>query len=145
MLAYKAKNGPVPSYLKALVTPCTAPHSLRSASTARLVPPSLRDAASLPSAEDVPSQTFYFLLVFAGTRSASLLISGGDRRPHLPPSLPPLGGFRPSRAEIIARLYYALGNVAWLCCSAVDVTQLCCSAVDVTRPSCSAVDFARHF
>ncbi|KAK3516946.1 hypothetical protein QTP70_028237 [Hemibagrus guttatus] len=40
MLAYKAKNGP--SYLKALVTPHTAPRSLRSTSTARLVPPSLR-------------------------------------------------------------------------------------------------------
>ncbi|KAK3569809.1 hypothetical protein QTP86_005799 [Hemibagrus guttatus] len=42
MLAYKAKNGPAPSYLKALVTPRTAPRSLRSTSTARLVPPSLR-------------------------------------------------------------------------------------------------------
>ncbi|KAK3542800.1 hypothetical protein QTP70_003001 [Hemibagrus guttatus] len=42
MLAYKAKNGPAPSYLKALVTPHTAPRSLRSTSTARLVPPSLR-------------------------------------------------------------------------------------------------------
>ncbi|KAK3546958.1 hypothetical protein QTP86_005538 [Hemibagrus guttatus] len=42
MLAYKAKNGPAPSYLKALVTPRTAPRSLRSASTAQLVPPSLR-------------------------------------------------------------------------------------------------------
>ncbi|KAK3532388.1 hypothetical protein QTP86_016704 [Hemibagrus guttatus] len=41
MLAYKAKNGPAPSYLKALVTPCTAPCSLRSTSTAQLVPPTL--------------------------------------------------------------------------------------------------------
>ncbi|KAK3556219.1 hypothetical protein QTP70_006730 [Hemibagrus guttatus] len=49
---------------------------------------SVRDAASLPSVEDVPSQTFFFLLVFAGTRSTSLLIGGGDRRPHFPPSLP---------------------------------------------------------
>ncbi|KAK3528885.1 hypothetical protein QTP70_012078 [Hemibagrus guttatus] len=40
MLAYKAKNGPAPSYLKALITPRTAPRSLRSTSTARLVPPS---------------------------------------------------------------------------------------------------------
>ncbi|KAK3539733.1 hypothetical protein QTP70_012890 [Hemibagrus guttatus] len=45
MLAYKAKNGPAPSYLKALVTPRTAPRSLRSTSTARLVPPSLREKA----------------------------------------------------------------------------------------------------
>ncbi|KAK3562740.1 hypothetical protein QTP86_006519 [Hemibagrus guttatus] len=45
MLAYKAKNGPVPSYLKDLVTPRTAPRSLRSTSTARLVPPSLREKA----------------------------------------------------------------------------------------------------
>ncbi|KAK3551148.1 hypothetical protein QTP70_013915, partial [Hemibagrus guttatus] len=43
MLAYKAKNGPAPSYLKALVTPRTAPRSLRSTSTAQLVPPSLRE------------------------------------------------------------------------------------------------------
>ncbi|KAK3505666.1 hypothetical protein QTP70_005356 [Hemibagrus guttatus] len=43
MLAYKAKNGPVPSYLKALVTSRTAPRLLRSTSTARLVPPSLRE------------------------------------------------------------------------------------------------------
>ncbi|KAK3565278.1 hypothetical protein QTP86_004283 [Hemibagrus guttatus] len=34
MLAYKAKNGPAPSYLKALITPRTAPRSLRSTSTA---------------------------------------------------------------------------------------------------------------
>ncbi|KAK3526338.1 hypothetical protein QTP70_024275 [Hemibagrus guttatus] len=43
MLAYKAKNGPAPSYLKALITPRTAPRSLRYTSTARLVPPSLRE------------------------------------------------------------------------------------------------------
>ncbi|XP_053085743.1 uncharacterized protein LOC128317534 [Pangasianodon hypophthalmus] len=42
MLAYKAKNGPAPTYLRALITPRTAPRSLRSSSTARLVPPSLR-------------------------------------------------------------------------------------------------------
>ncbi|KAK3541710.1 hypothetical protein QTP86_002134 [Hemibagrus guttatus] len=41
-----AKNGPAPSYLKALVTPRTAPRSLRSTSTARLVPPSLREKES---------------------------------------------------------------------------------------------------
>ncbi|KAK3510466.1 hypothetical protein QTP70_008659 [Hemibagrus guttatus] len=53
------------------------------------------------------------------------------RSPATPPSLPPLGGFRPSRAEVVARLYYASGDVARLCCSAVDVAWLCCSAVDV--------------
>ncbi|KAI5098652.1 hypothetical protein C0J45_10791, partial [Silurus meridionalis] len=42
MLAYKAKNGPAPSYLSDLITSRTAPHCLRSSSTARLVPPSLR-------------------------------------------------------------------------------------------------------
>ncbi|KAK3518938.1 hypothetical protein QTP70_016057, partial [Hemibagrus guttatus] len=42
MLAYKAKNGPAPSYLKALITPRTATRSFRSTSAARLVPPSLR-------------------------------------------------------------------------------------------------------
>ncbi|KAK3572629.1 hypothetical protein QTP86_001136 [Hemibagrus guttatus] len=47
MLAYKAKNGPAPSYLKALVTSRTAPRLLRSTSTARLVPPSLREKGSL--------------------------------------------------------------------------------------------------
>ncbi|KAK3537498.1 hypothetical protein QTP70_012127 [Hemibagrus guttatus] len=45
MFAYKAKNGPAPSYLKALITPRTAPRLLRSTSTARLVPPSLREKA----------------------------------------------------------------------------------------------------
>ncbi|KAK3543099.1 hypothetical protein QTP70_010645 [Hemibagrus guttatus] len=43
MLAYKAKNGPAPSYIKALVTSRTAPRLLRFTSTARLVPPSLRE------------------------------------------------------------------------------------------------------
>ncbi|KAI5619435.1 hypothetical protein C0J50_20832 [Silurus asotus] len=42
MLAYKAKNGPAPSYLSDLITSHTAPRCLRSSSTARLVPPSLR-------------------------------------------------------------------------------------------------------
>ncbi|KAK3521303.1 hypothetical protein QTP70_003146 [Hemibagrus guttatus] len=43
LLVIPAKNGPVPSYLKALDTPRTAPRSLRSTSTARLVRPSLRE------------------------------------------------------------------------------------------------------
>ncbi|KAI5092953.1 gastrula zinc finger protein XlCGF28.1-like [Silurus meridionalis] len=42
MLAYKAKNGPAPSYLSDLITSRTAPRCLRSSSTARLVPTSLR-------------------------------------------------------------------------------------------------------
>ncbi|KAI5098564.1 centrosomal protein of 57 kDa [Silurus meridionalis] len=42
MLAYKAKNGPAPSYLSDLITSRTAPRCLRSSSTARLVPPSFR-------------------------------------------------------------------------------------------------------
>ncbi|KAI5108358.1 hypothetical protein C0J45_1952, partial [Silurus meridionalis] len=42
MLAYKAKNGPAPSYLSDLITSRTAPRCLRSSSTAPLVPPSLR-------------------------------------------------------------------------------------------------------
>ncbi|KAK3546959.1 hypothetical protein QTP86_005536 [Hemibagrus guttatus] len=42
-----------------------------------------KDAASLLPVEDGPNQIF----IFAGTCSASLLIGGGDRRLHLPPSL----------------------------------------------------------
>ncbi|KAI5623657.1 hypothetical protein C0J50_16768, partial [Silurus asotus] len=42
LLAYKAKNGPAPSYLSDLITSRTAPRCLRFSSTARLVPPSLR-------------------------------------------------------------------------------------------------------
>ncbi|KAI5092956.1 hypothetical protein C0J45_17347 [Silurus meridionalis] len=42
MLAYKAKNGPAPSYLSDLIISYTAPRCLRSSSTARLVPLSLR-------------------------------------------------------------------------------------------------------
>ncbi|KAK3515008.1 hypothetical protein QTP70_003243 [Hemibagrus guttatus] len=55
MLAYKAKNGPAPSYLKALVTSRTAPRLLRSTSTARLVPPSLREKvdSSMTEAEKI--------------------------------------------------------------------------------------------
>ncbi|KAK3530999.1 hypothetical protein QTP70_007855 [Hemibagrus guttatus] len=60
-------------------------------------------------------------------------------------SLPPLGGFRPSRAEVVTQLNYASGDVARLCCSAVDVTWFCCSAVDAAQPSCSAVDVAWRF
>ncbi|KAK3564397.1 hypothetical protein QTP86_017302 [Hemibagrus guttatus] len=48
MLAYKAKIGPAPSYLKALITPRTAHHSLSSISTAQLVPPSLRSVQKNP-------------------------------------------------------------------------------------------------
>ncbi|KAK3553722.1 hypothetical protein QTP70_007581 [Hemibagrus guttatus] len=47
LLVIPAKSGPVPSYLKALVTPRTAPRSLRSTSTARLVPPSLMEKVTL--------------------------------------------------------------------------------------------------
>ncbi|KAI5610316.1 hypothetical protein C0J50_5139, partial [Silurus asotus] len=42
MLAYKAKSRPAQSYLRELITSRTAPCCLRSSSTARLVPPSLR-------------------------------------------------------------------------------------------------------
>ncbi|KAI4900035.1 hypothetical protein NFI96_007587 [Prochilodus magdalenae] len=42
MLAYKAKNGPAPPYLMAMVKSRTVPRALRASSTARLEPPSLR-------------------------------------------------------------------------------------------------------
>ncbi|KAK3519670.1 hypothetical protein QTP86_005327 [Hemibagrus guttatus] len=63
----------------------------------------------------------------------------------LPPSLPPFGGVWPSRAEVVAHLDYASGDIAQCCCSAVDVVQFCCSVVDVARLPCSAVDVARRF
>ncbi|KAK3521466.1 hypothetical protein QTP70_005778 [Hemibagrus guttatus] len=44
------------------------------------------------------------------------------------------GGFRPSRAEVVAHLDCASGDVARCCCSPVDVVRFCCSAVDVARP-----------
>ncbi|KAK3541098.1 hypothetical protein QTP86_013353 [Hemibagrus guttatus] len=94
----------------------------------------LSDAASLLSAEDGPDETCFFFLFIAGTRSASFLIGGGDRRPHLPPSLPPCGGLRPSRAEVVAHLDYASGDVVRCCCSAVDVVRFCCSAVTSLGP-----------
>ncbi|KAI5106542.1 tetraspanin-4 isoform X5 [Silurus meridionalis] len=50
MLAYKAKNGPAPSYLSDLITSRTAPRCLRSSSTARLVPPSLKMNGSFEQA-----------------------------------------------------------------------------------------------
>ncbi|KAI4887964.1 hypothetical protein NFI96_018256, partial [Prochilodus magdalenae] len=42
MLAYKAKNGPAPPYLMAMVKSRAVPRALRASSTARLDPPSLR-------------------------------------------------------------------------------------------------------
>ncbi|KAK3528353.1 hypothetical protein QTP86_034145 [Hemibagrus guttatus] len=61
------------------------------------------DAASLLSAEDGPDETCFFFLFIAGTHSASFLIGGGDRRPHLPPSLP-VGVFGPAglRSSLIS-------------------------------------------
>ncbi|KAK3517831.1 hypothetical protein QTP70_021018 [Hemibagrus guttatus] len=84
------------------------------------------DAASLPSAEDGPNLTFFFFLVVAGTRSASLYIGGGDRRPHLPPSLP-VGVFGPAGLRLsfisttrqgtslgaAARRWTSFGSAAW--------------------------------
>ncbi|KAK3546007.1 hypothetical protein QTP70_019283, partial [Hemibagrus guttatus] len=65
--------------------------------------PAAEDAASLLSAEDGPDETCFFFLFIAGTRSASFLIGGGDRRPHLPPSLP-VGAFGPAglRSSLIS-------------------------------------------
>ncbi|KAI4904986.1 hypothetical protein NFI96_002411 [Prochilodus magdalenae] len=42
MLAYKAKNGPAPPYLMAMVKSRAVPRALRASSTAHLEPPSLR-------------------------------------------------------------------------------------------------------
>ncbi|KAI4879900.1 hypothetical protein NFI96_016065, partial [Prochilodus magdalenae] len=42
MLAYKAKNGPAPPYLMAMVKSRAVPRALHASSTARLEPPSLR-------------------------------------------------------------------------------------------------------
>ncbi|KAL7871596.1 hypothetical protein SRHO_G00065790 [Serrasalmus rhombeus] len=42
MLAYKAKNGPAPSYLRSMVKARSVPRDLRASSTARLDPPSSR-------------------------------------------------------------------------------------------------------
>ncbi|XP_062859432.1 uncharacterized protein LOC134321553 [Trichomycterus rosablanca] len=39
-LAYKAKNGPAPSYLRGLIKPRSVPRNLRASSLARLEPPS---------------------------------------------------------------------------------------------------------
>ncbi|KAK3556907.1 hypothetical protein QTP70_022404 [Hemibagrus guttatus] len=75
-----------------------------------------KDAASLPSAEDGPILTFIFIFIFAGTRYASLLIGGGDRRPHLPPSLP-VGVFGPAGLRLLlistTRQGTSLGAAAW--------------------------------
>ncbi|KAK3523086.1 hypothetical protein QTP86_013134 [Hemibagrus guttatus] len=66
MLAYKAKNGPAPSYLKALVTPRTAPRSLRSTSTARLVPPSLREKDLEKAYDRVPREELWYCMRKSG-------------------------------------------------------------------------------
>lgn len=41
IFAFKANNGPVPTYLKALITTCTVPCSFQSSSIDWLDPPSL--------------------------------------------------------------------------------------------------------
>ncbi|KAK3572784.1 hypothetical protein QTP86_007389 [Hemibagrus guttatus] len=66
MLAYKAKNGPALSYLKALVTPRTAPRSLRSTSTARLVPPSLREKDLEKAYDRVPREELWYCMRKSG-------------------------------------------------------------------------------
>ncbi|KAK3553056.1 hypothetical protein QTP86_031184, partial [Hemibagrus guttatus] len=66
MLAYKAKNGPAPSYLKALVTSRTAPHLLRSTSTARLVPPSLREKDLEKAYDRVPREELWYCMRKSG-------------------------------------------------------------------------------
>ncbi|KAK3523360.1 hypothetical protein QTP86_029867 [Hemibagrus guttatus] len=66
MLAYKAKNGPAPSYLKALVTSRTAPRLLRSTSTARLVPPSLREKDLEKAYDRVPREELCYCMRKSG-------------------------------------------------------------------------------
>ncbi|KAK3537535.1 hypothetical protein QTP70_013397 [Hemibagrus guttatus] len=66
MLAYKAKNGPAPSYLKALVTPRTASRLLRSTSTARLVPPSLREKDLEKAYDRVPREELWYCMRKSG-------------------------------------------------------------------------------
>ncbi|KAK3544414.1 hypothetical protein QTP86_011154 [Hemibagrus guttatus] len=137
MLAYKAKNGPVPSYLKDLVTSRTAPRLLRSTSTARLVPPSLREKGRTPPhfrrrrMDPIrPSSSSSPGLAPPRSSSAEEIAS----HTSLPPSLPPCGGLQPSRAEVVAHLDYASGDVTRCCCSAVDVVRFCCSAVTSLGP-----------
>ncbi|KAK3523786.1 hypothetical protein QTP70_010044 [Hemibagrus guttatus] len=86
-------------------------------------------------------------LLYLHLRRDSLRLTPHRRRRSsaTPPSLPPFGGLQPSRAEVVAHLDYASGDVARCFCSAVDVVRFCCSAVDVARPPCSAVDVARRF
>ncbi|KAK3545176.1 hypothetical protein QTP70_001775 [Hemibagrus guttatus] len=66
LLIIPAKNGPAPSYLKALVTPRTAPRSLRSASTARLVPPSLREKDLEKAYDRVPREELWYCMRKSG-------------------------------------------------------------------------------
>ncbi|KAK3506428.1 hypothetical protein QTP70_014353, partial [Hemibagrus guttatus] len=73
------------------------------------------------------------------------LVGGEGYRQHLGPSLPPFGGFRPSRAEVVVRPCCSSVDVVRPCCSSVDVVRPCCSSVDVVRPCCSSVDVARLF
>ncbi|KAK3560369.1 hypothetical protein QTP86_006453 [Hemibagrus guttatus] len=67
MLTYKTKNGPAPSYLKALITPRTAPCSLhRSTSTARLVPPSIRIQDLEKAYDRVPREELWYCMRKSG-------------------------------------------------------------------------------
>ncbi|KAK3505983.1 hypothetical protein QTP70_027685, partial [Hemibagrus guttatus] len=74
------------------------------------------------------------------------VVSGGEFRQHLAPTLPPLGEFQtPARRTSSPRSHRSSVDVARCECLAVDVARRCCSAVDVAWPCCSAVDVTRLF
>ncbi|KAK3538481.1 hypothetical protein QTP86_004652 [Hemibagrus guttatus] len=68
LLIIPAKNGPAPSYLKALITPRTAPRSLGPTSTARLVPTSLSEKGKGRELADVMERRKVDILCVQETR-----------------------------------------------------------------------------
>ncbi|KAK3507583.1 hypothetical protein QTP70_029523 [Hemibagrus guttatus] len=102
MLAYKANKGPAPSYLKALITPRTAPRSLRSTTTARLIPPSLRVKAEYVHLQVVRARQGAHNLICAYQKQLAALQSAHELQQQSPPAqITSLAAAAPARSELV--------------------------------------------
>ncbi|KAK3572338.1 hypothetical protein QTP86_031122 [Hemibagrus guttatus] len=108
------KNGPAPSYLKALVTPHTAPRSLRSTSTARLVPPSLREKGSFRGGLDVSHGQTGNEAVFTSFHGREIMFHVSTKLPFTDGDTQQLQRKRHIGNDIVAVVYQE-GRTPFLC------------------------------